>query len=214
MTLPPQSDPPVYRATPPQPAPAYTDSLPDPLDRARHPDDYSRPLYGASFAKAIKRFWKNYARFSGRASRSEFWLAMLMLGVMSIVPGILLIVGVGFFLLGALALSQDLLTIGGVLVTVGGGLNLVIALLTLVPTLALGWRRMHDANLPGPMYLLAITPSWVSFAISTVLFITLPDTTEAMSTWISYSVCLGTTLLVVFGLLGAKPKGRRFDVPR
>ena len=137
---------------------------------------------------------------------------MLMLGVMSLVPGIFLIVGIGFFFLGALALSQDLLTIGGVLVTVSGALNLVIAILTLVPTLALGWRRVHDANLPGPMYLLAITPSWISFSISTILFITSPGITETTSTWISYSVCVGTALLLVFGLLKPKPEGRRFDV--
>lgn len=31
-----------------------------------------RPLYGATLGQAFGRFWKKYATFSGRASRSEY----------------------------------------------------------------------------------------------------------------------------------------------
>lgn len=212
MSLPQHSDPPIYRATPPQPASTYTDFLPtpDPFDRARYIDDYSRPLYRASFPQAIRRFWKNYARFSGRASRSEFWWATLMLGVMAAVPAIILAVGLGTFLLGALGLSQDHLAIGAVLAAVGSGLGLVVAILTLVPTLALGWRRVHDANLAGPAYLLAVIPS----SITTVLSIAAPGITGTTSNWGSYSVYFGAALVLVFGLLKPKSEGRRFDVTR
>lgn len=33
----------------------------------------SAPLYGASFPQAVSRFFRKYATFSGRASRSEYW---------------------------------------------------------------------------------------------------------------------------------------------
>src|SRR5690606_31218895 len=35
------------------------------------------PLYGATMGQAWTRFWRKYADFSGRASRSEYWLAYL-----------------------------------------------------------------------------------------------------------------------------------------
>lgn len=33
------------------------------------------PLYGATFGESVRRFFRTYADFTGRASRSEFWLA-------------------------------------------------------------------------------------------------------------------------------------------
>ncbi|WFR67259.1 DUF805 domain-containing protein [Curtobacterium flaccumfaciens] len=31
------------------------------------------PFYGAPFAEAVRRFWRKYTVFTGRASRAEFW---------------------------------------------------------------------------------------------------------------------------------------------
>ena len=36
-----------------------------------------QPVTGCSFKDAIIRYWKGYVRFRGRASRSEYWWAML-----------------------------------------------------------------------------------------------------------------------------------------
>ena len=44
-----------------------------------------QPLYGATFGQAIKRFFRGYVVFSGRASRSEFWWAMLFTFLISLV---------------------------------------------------------------------------------------------------------------------------------
>ncbi|SKV78147.1 Predicted membrane protein [Mycobacteroides abscessus subsp. massiliense] len=44
---------------------------------ATDPRDLTLPLYGATFGQAITRFFRSYARFSGRASRSEYWWVML-----------------------------------------------------------------------------------------------------------------------------------------
>src|SRR5690606_38150819 len=45
----------------------------EPFDGAMHSGELNRPLYGATMAQAFTRFFKNYANFTGRASRSEYW---------------------------------------------------------------------------------------------------------------------------------------------
>lgn len=44
-----------------------------------------QPLYGAPFGAAVRRFWRGYVVFSGRASRSEFWWAFLFVSIIGIV---------------------------------------------------------------------------------------------------------------------------------
>ena len=67
------------------PAPAQP-SLPPPIDMPHH---------GIGFIDAIKRGFKKYATFSGRASRSEYWwwtlfavIVYLVLGLPAYVLGI------------------------------------------------------------------------------------------------------------------------------
>jgi hypothetical protein len=55
----------------------------------------AEPLYGASFGQAVARFFRKYATFSGRASRSEYWwwqlattLVYLLLGIVTVVIGL------------------------------------------------------------------------------------------------------------------------------
>lgn len=54
---------------------------------ATDPGDLTLPLYGATFGQAVSRFYGSYARFSGRASRSEFWWVMLALKVVAFLCG-------------------------------------------------------------------------------------------------------------------------------
>lgn len=77
------------------------------------------PDYNVSFGEAFKRFWKNYANFSGRATRSEYWWWFLA----------------NFLITSAVALIPFL--------------NIVWGLATLVPSFALGFRRMHDVGRSG-----------------------------------------------------------------
>lgn len=77
------------------------------------------PDYNVSFGEAFKRFWKNYANFSGRATRSEYWWWFLA----------------NFLITSAAALIPFL--------------NIVWGLATLVPSFALGFRRMHDVGRSG-----------------------------------------------------------------
>lgn len=77
------------------------------------------PAYNVSFGEAFKRFWKNYANFSGRATRSEYWWWFLA----------------NFLITSAVALIPFL--------------NIVWGLVTLVPSFALAFRRMHDVGRSG-----------------------------------------------------------------
>jgi uncharacterized membrane protein YhaH (DUF805 family) len=131
-----------------------------------------QPLYGASFGEAIRRFFKKYADFTGRASRSEFWWWYLFAVLIAIVYSILLTtlgtVGNG---------GRGFGPIGWILIVV----YIVWVVAILVPSIALIWRRLHDANLPGPLFFLGFIP------------------------------LVGWIILLVFYLLPSKPEGARFD---
>ncbi len=51
------------------------------------------PYYGAPIGAAVKRFFKKYTAFSGRASRSEYWWWTLVNAVVLIVFQILMTTG-------------------------------------------------------------------------------------------------------------------------
>lgn len=127
----------TYAAAPQAPA-----SVPTPL---------SQPLYGASFGEAFTRFWRKYATFSGRASRSEFWWFYLAHAL--IVTAIF-----AFMIVGAFAgMTTDPVTgrdQPGPLIGVGAFLLVLWQLATFIPMIAMSWRRLHDANLAGPFWFL------------------------------------------------------------
>lgn len=119
-----------------------------------------QPHYGIGPAGMV-RFVRKYATFRGRASRSEFWWAQLALALVSIVlltPGIVVtVLSLGSAdaaveadptLIAAwplLVLQHALPGLG--LIALGAFLQLGLA----VPACALGWRRLQDAGLPGPL---------------------------------------------------------------
>jgi uncharacterized membrane protein YhaH (DUF805 family) len=145
------------------------------------------PWYGISFPKAVRRFFKKYARFDGRASRSEYWWWVLANGI----------VGVVFYaVLLAIIISSGTMTTSSSATGVQASTNSTspfIAipvvlwglwwLATIVPNLALGWRRLHDANLAGPFWFLSFVPG------------------------------VGGIVVLVLMLLPSSPAGQRFDQP-
>ena len=156
-----------------------------PFDGAIDPDDLSRPLYGANFMQAAKRFFKGYVKFNGRASRSEYWWIMLLVFLAELIPLVFVIVGAIVMATGS---SYDPNTysttpngFGIVLLLIGYGLLLLIGLGILLPSIAVAWRRLHDGNFAGPFYFLAFIPY------------------------------VGSLILLVFMLLPSKAEGRRFD---
>ena len=82
-----------------------------------------------TFVESIKHCLKQYATFSGRASRSEFWWFVLF---------------------------QLLVTAGGQIISqVLGGL---LSLALLLPILAVTARRLHDIGKSGWMMLIGLIP--------------------------------------------------------
>ena len=77
---------------------------------------------------------KNYANFSGRARRKEYW----------------------FFVLGSIIVGFLLGIIGGIL-RLGDTLGLLLNLALFVPSLAVAARRLHDTNRSGWWQLISLT---------------------------------------------------------
>lgn len=115
-----------------------------------------QPLRGASFGQAVGRFFKKYATFTGRASRSEYWWWALA----TFLVYLLLVIGtiVGAFATGEFDEYSDTFYLGPAL-SVGLVLMALWYLGTLVPQIAVAVRRLHDANFSGWMILLRLLPT-------------------------------------------------------
>ena len=75
-----------------------------------------------------------YADFKGRATRSQYWYFVLCY----------IVVSIPFSIVDTIINAQVL--------------TLVLSLAMLVPSLAIGVRRLHDINLSGWLYLIALLP--------------------------------------------------------
>jgi len=109
----------------------------------------SAPLPGATIGQAVTRFFKKYATFSGRASRSEYWWWAL---VYFIVTGVL----TGLTYTGTSFTENGMVT--GPLYWVFIVLSSAWGLAVIIPNLALLWRRLHDTNRPGGWFFLVLIP--------------------------------------------------------
>ncbi|RED24774.1 uncharacterized membrane protein YhaH (DUF805 family) [Flavobacterium cutihirudinis] len=93
-----------------------------------------------------KVVFENYANFNGRARRSEYWFFTLMQ----------CIILVSFIVLGAIIGSFFDSALGGLLV--GYFAFAVYSFATLLPTLAVVVRRLHDVGKSGWFYFIAFIP--------------------------------------------------------
>jgi len=81
---------------------------------------------------------KQFAVFKGRASRKEFWMFVFLN----------LIIGIVFFILTRIPILRVIFWIVLVL----------FVLAVLIPSIALGIRRLHDINMSGMFLLLCLIP--------------------------------------------------------
>lgn len=113
-----------------------------------------QPLYGATPGQAIARFFKKYATFSGRASRSEYWwvflFSFLYFTVLFILGAVL-----GTVTRGASTPSNEFGP-GFVPIAI---ILIISGIAVIIPGIAVTVRRLHDANLSGWLYLLTFIPS-------------------------------------------------------
>lgn len=136
--------------TPPQYAPV-----------PEHVNPLDLPYPGANPVLAVKRFFQNYAKFSGRASRSEYWWVQLA-GVV-----VYIVLGVGGLWLGTITGTRDYSgeVQPGPAFLPFAFLLLILGAASIVPNIAVTVRRLHDANFPGLLYLIILVPYLGSFAL-------------------------------------------------
>jgi uncharacterized membrane protein YhaH (DUF805 family) len=91
-----------------------------------------------TFFEAISSGFRNYVGFSGRASRSEFWYWILFTVLVSIVTSI-----IDLEVLSSSSISP---------------FSSIWSLVTFLPSLAMGVRRLHDTDRSGWWWLLSFIP--------------------------------------------------------
>jgi len=86
------------------------------------PNRFGKTASPVGFTTAVRRFFTGYFDFTGRASRTEFWYAMLFYVLL-------------LFVLGLLNLPDIVLSI--------------LMVVTLIPFFSVTTRRLHDTNRSG-----------------------------------------------------------------
>ena len=90
----------------------------------------------------VKKCFQNYANFNGRARRAEYWYFCLFNTIISVVLSGL----------GRLAGGE------GFIATALTGISSLYSLATLVPGLAVAWRRLHDIGRSGGYWFFIFIP--------------------------------------------------------
>ena len=85
---------------------------------------------------------KKYAEFTGRARRKEYWMFVLLVFAIYIVAAII----------------DGILGMGGMIAGAYGPLMTIAALALLIPSIAVGARRLHDTNRSGWWLLIGLIP--------------------------------------------------------
>jgi uncharacterized membrane protein YhaH (DUF805 family) len=100
-----------------------------------------------SFGQAISSVFKNYANFNGRARRSEFWFFALFNLIIYLAASV-----INYLIAG----SSDTTSIIGII-------YLLYSLATILPALAVSWRRLHDIGKSGAYILFILIPlvGWI-----------------------------------------------------
>lgn len=128
----------------------------------------SQPLYGAGPVEAVGRMFRKALRFSGYASRSEFWWGFGFVSVFfAAITSLLDRLGQGTFFTDPLVSDSGLAS----LITIRSILGLLIWIAGLVLFLSLAARRLHDAGMSSVGILVGLIPvlGWIGLLIMLLL---------------------------------------------
>ncbi|MFN4096003.1 MAG: DUF805 domain-containing protein [Sphingomonas sp.] len=104
--------------------------------------------------------FKRFFDFRGRSRRKEFWMYTLFVVIVSIVLSILdSMLGLGGDMSGSSDVTDGSAAVGGALS--GGLLANLFSLITIIPSLAVSVRRLHDVDRTGWWVLLPLLPVFV-----------------------------------------------------
>jgi uncharacterized membrane protein YhaH (DUF805 family) len=125
----------------------------------------TRPLETSmNFTQAVASVYRKYVTFSGRACRSEYWWYILFSIIVSVVIA---------FVESALGLGAGQVTsspdAGFSASYAGGPLSIIWSLLNILPSIAVGIRRLHDTDRSGWWLLIGLVPL-VGFIVLLVFF--------------------------------------------
>jgi len=193
MTTPP----PGYPAQPGYPGQPYAGQ---PYQHPYPTDPEDAPTPGISFGGALVNFFRKYARFTGRASLSEYWWMFLWNAILGFVLAIVMLIvlvpvivqtatGIAAGTAGPpLTEAEANALIWSVLARLGGFwavavISFLIGLALIVPHLALTVRRLHDSNKSGHFAWLYLVPS------------------------------VGQLIVLILCIMPSEPWGQRFDRP-
>ncbi len=111
-----------------------------------------------TFQQAIQSAFTNYVKFEGQASRSEYWYFVLFVVLMAFAAGLLegIMGGARGGLGGLVAIA-----------------HLIFSLATILPSLGLAFRRLHDTDRSAWWLLINLT---IIGGIVTLVFNCLPGT--------------------------------------
>lgn len=142
-----------------------------------------------------KRPLQKYADFSGRASRPEYWWYVLALIIVAVV----------------LTIIEGIIGVKGMILGLYGPLMALLWLATIVPSLAVGARRLHDTNKSGWWQLLAYAPYGLLLLIR-------PTSGSAFGAMalagiVSIIALICAIVLIVFLALPGTPGDNRFGAP-
>ncbi len=97
-----------------------------------------------SFGAAITSYFSKYVTFNGRARRSEFWFAVLFTALVSTAISIVF--------------PGEVQYINGMPVQGTSVVSDLWSLATLLPSLAITWRRLHDIGRKGTYFFFVLIP--------------------------------------------------------
>lgn len=97
-----------------------------------------------SFFDAIKSYFNNYATFKGRARRSEFWFTVLFTVLVSAALSIVF--------------PGPIETVWDMQVEQSSAAENLWSIATIVPSLAVTWRRLHDVGRSGKYFFFILIP--------------------------------------------------------
>jgi len=154
---------------------------------------------------------KRYAEFEGRSRRKEYWLFFLAVLLFYLALVLLMVILMGGAMLGALAGAEagngPAAGAGMMGAFLGGGIVGILILMTwlalLIPSIAVGVRRLHDINRSGWWLMLGYGPLILGFPAALAQ-------SEQVASILSIVSNIGFLVLLVFAVLPGTRGPNRF----